>query len=362
MKNKFYAVIMAGGQGTRLWPLSRVKKPKQLQAIASEKTMIRETFERLLPKFAPEEIIISTTPAFAEDIKSVLPEIPEQNYIIEPFLMGTAAACGLVSKILNMRDKNCSAIFLPSDHIINDKNEFIKIIDFSEKLISKHKDSIITIGINPTKPDVGLGYIQMNEQLESEKDLKAFSVKRFVEKPDLETAQKYVSSWDYLWNAGIFIWRTENILKMFKDNLPNTYSALAKIGKALGTENEKKVIEAEYANVENTTIDYGIMEKTKKILVIPSDFGWSDVGSWGTLLEVLSQTHGTDIITRGHHIGVDNKNCMILANDKLIATVGLENIVVIDTPDAMLICNSKESHKVKDLLKKFKEEGKHLYL
>lgn len=357
-----FAVIMAGGQGTRLWPLSRVKKPKQLQAIVSEKTMIRETFERLLPKFKPEEIIISTTPAFAEEIKKELPEISEQNYVIEPFLMGTAAACGLVSKVLNVRDKDCSVIFLPSDHIINNKVEFIKTLDFAEDLINKHSDNIITIGINPTKPDIGLGYIQMNEQIESEKDLKAFSVKRFVEKPDLETAQKYVSSWDYLWNAGIFIWKTENILQMFKYNLPETFSALEEIGKAVGTEDEKKVLETEYAKVENTTIDYGIMEKTKKILVIPSDFGWSDVGSWGTLLEVLSQVHGTDIITRGHHIGVDNKNCMVLANEKLIATVGLENIVIIDTPDAMLICNSKESHKVKDLLKKFKEEGKHLYL
>lgn len=353
---------MAGGQGTRLWPLSRVKKPKQLQALASEKTMIRETYERLVPKFKPEEIIVSTTPSFIEDIKRALPELPPENFIVEPFLMGTAAACGLVSKILHLRDKNSSVIFLPSDHIISNKVDFIKTLDFAEELINKHQDHILTIGINPTKPDVGLGYIQMNEQIESEHDLKAFTVKRFVEKPDLKTAQEYVSSWDYLWNAGIFIWKTEYILKLFKDNLPQTYEALEAIGRASGTEKEKKVLETEYAKVENTAIDYGIMEKTKKILVIPSDFGWSDVGSWGTLLEVLSKIHGTDIITRGHHIGVDNNNCLVLGNDKLIATVGLKDIVIIDTPDAMLICNSKESHKVKDLLKKFKEEGKHLYL
>ena len=357
-----FAVIMAGGQGTRLWPLSRIKKPKQLQALASEKTMIRETYERLLPKFKPEQIVVSTSPSFLDDIKKELNELPKENFIVEPFLMGTAAACGFVSKVLNLRDKNSSVIFLPSDHIISDKVEFINVLNFSESLINKYPKHILTIGINPTKPDVGLGYIQMDQQIESNKELKAFSVKRFVEKPDLPTAQKYVSSWDYLWNAGIFVWKTDHILNLFKENLPKTYKALDIIGKAIGSENEKKVIEKEYAKVEDTTIDYGIMEKTKDILVIPADFGWSDVGSWGTLLEVLSKTHGTDVITRGHHIGVDNKNCMVLGNDKLIATVGLKDIVVIDTPDAMLICNSKESHKVKDLLKKFKEEGKHLYL
>jgi len=362
MKNKLYAVIMAGGQGTRLWPLSRVKKPKQLQALASEKTMIRETFERLLPKYKPEDIFVSTTLAFVEDIKKALPELSKENFLVEPFLMGTAAACGLVSKILNLRDENSSVIFLPSDQLINNKAEFIEVLDFAEQLITKHPDHVLTIGINPTRPDVGLGYIQMNEQLESEKDLKAFTIKRFVEKPDLKTAQKYLASWEYLWNAGIFIWKTKTILDLFQKNLPKTYNALEKIGKSIGKENEKKVLETEYAKVEVTTIDYGIMEKTKKILVIPADFGWSDVGSWGTLLEVLSKAHGTDVITRGHHIGVDNANCLILGGEKLIATVGLKDIVVIDTPDAILICNSKESHKVKDLLNKFKEEGKHLYL
>lgn len=359
-QNNFYAVILAGGQGTRLWPLSRKAKPKQLQAIVSEKPMIRETYERLLPKFSPEKIIISTTSDFAEEIKSILPEIPEENYIVEPFLMGNAAACGLVSIILNQRDKNSTAIFLPSDHIIDDKKEFVSVVDFAEKLSSKYPKHILTIGVNPARPDTLLGYIQMDSQVESEDGQKAFAAKRFIEKPDIKRAEKYYNSWNYLWNAGIFIWHTKNILELFKKNMPDTFKRLEIIGKNWNKDEAK--VKNEYKKVENTSIDYGILEKTNDILVIPADFGWSDVGSWGSLLEVLSNTHGTNIISRGHHVGIDDSECMVLGNDKLIATVGLKNIVVIDTSDALLICNSQESHKVKDLLLKFKEEGKHLYL
>lgn len=355
-----YAVIMAGGQGTRLWPLSRKAKPKQLQAITSEKPMIRETYERLLPKFSPEKIIISTTPQFAEDIKRILPEVPDDNYVVEPMLMGNAAACGLVSEILHQRDNDSSVIFLPSDHIIQDKKNFLEVVNFAEDLVNKYPKKIITIGINPTKPDVGLGYIQMDSQIESENGQRAFSVKKFIEKPDQKHAEKYASSWNYLWNAGIFIWRTDHILKLFEKNMPETYKHLSKIGQ--NWRKNQGIVTSEYKKVENTSIDYGIIEKTKDILVIPSDFGWSDVGSWGSLLEVLSSAHETDTIARGHHVGVDNSNCLIFGGDKLIATVGLKNIVVIDTPDALLICNSSESHKVKDLLNKFKDEGKHLYL
>jgi mannose-1-phosphate guanylyltransferase len=171
-----------------------------------------------------------------------------------------------------------------------------------------------------------------------------------------------VKSWEYLLNAGIFVWRTDHISRLFESNLPRTYRILKKIEKSLDTSEANKVIKTEYKKVDNTSIDYGIMEKTRDILVIPSDFGWNDVGSWGALLEVLTEFNNTSIITKGHHIGVDNENCLIMASEKLIATVGLKDVVVIDTPDALLICNSNESHKVKDLLNKFKEEGKHLYL
>ena len=357
-----YAVIMAGGQGTRLWPLSRQKKPKQLQSFAGDKSLIRETYERLSSKFSNDEIIISTIADFVEDIKSILPEVPETNYIVEPSLRGNAAACGYVSAVLNQRDPDSEAIFLPSDHIIKEYKKFLSLVEYGEKLVNKYPDNLILIGINPTEPNTGLGYIQMNSQIDSDDGLKAFSVKRFIEKPTLEKAKEYTMSWEYLWNSGMFIWKTKHILELYQKNLPVTYEALMKIKAAIGQPDEEKVLKNEYENTEITSIDYGIMEKTSDILVIPGNFGWSDIGSWGTLLKVLSEAHGASIITKGHHIGVDNRNCLVLANDKLIATVGLDNIVIVDTPDALLVCNANKSQQVKELLNKLKDEGKHFYL
>lgn len=353
-----YAVIMAGGTGGRLWPLSRRKKPKQFHALLSEKTIIRETYERLLPMFPVKEIFISTNPDFAKEVKKCLPEIPTKNYIIEPFQMGNAAACGLVSEFLYHRDPKSIAFFVPSDqHILNNK-KYIETIRYGKKIAEEHSKHILTIGITPTKPDTGLGYIQKNKLI----DDKAFSVKRFVEKPDLTTAQKYLDSGQYLWNSGMFIWHTEYILSLFKKYLPKTYKLLDEIGQNIGQKNYSIILNTLYKKVENTSIDFGIIEKTKRIFVIPADFGWSDVGSWGSLLEVLSSTKNVKLISSGHHVGIDSSECLIFAKEKLVATVGLKNIVVIDTPDAILICNSQESHKVKDLIEELKKQKKDKYL
>lgn len=359
-----FAVIMAGGQGTRLWPLSRQKKPKQLHALMSDKSLIRETYERLILKLSPEKIIISTTPEYEEEIKKQIPEIPKENFIIEPYPRNTAAACGLVTMTLDKRENNATIIFLPSDHTIKDIHKFIDVIDFAEEMADKYPDYIQTIGINPNKPDTGLGYIQLDTQIDQNgKDLKIFSVKKFIEKPPLEKAKEYISSWQYLWNAGIFVWKSDHFLSLFSKNLPKSYQVLEKIVLFAGTSEERKIINEEYKNIDNISVDYGIMEKSKDILVIPGDFGWSDIGSWEKILEELSGNHGTTLVTKGHHIGVNDENCLIMAdNNKLIATVGLKDIVVVDTPDAILICNSKKSHEVKELLAKLKEEGKYLYL
>ncbi|MCX6808584.1 MAG: sugar phosphate nucleotidyltransferase [Candidatus Berkelbacteria bacterium] len=358
-----YAVIMAGGKGTRLWPLSRTKKPKQLHSFISDKSLIRETYERLLPSFPSAKILISTTPEYLVDIKKIIPEIAEDDFIVEPYPMGTAAACGLATKIINMRDSEAAVIFLPADHSIKDNGKFLEAVGFAEELCENEYDGyILTIGINPTKPDTGLGYIKMGSQVEESDNLRAFSVEKFVEKPNLEKAEEYVSSWEYLWNSGIFIWKTKKMLELFAKYLPETTKVLENVGQNLGTALYEKVLRNDYKKVENTSIDYGILEKTKEILVVPADFGWSDVGSWGTLLSELTKNYNTKVISRGHHIGVDNDNCLFFAGDKLIATVGLTDIIVVDTSDALLICNSHKSGQVKDLLEKFQQDDKHHYL
>lgn len=357
-----YAVIMAGGAGTRLWPLSRQRKPKQLQNLITDKSLIRETFDRIHSRIKVKDIFVSTTPEYLDEIKTHLPELSSKNYIIEPFLMGNAASNCLVTKILNLKDPESAVIFLPSDHVIHDKRKFLETLDFAENVIKKNPKKIITIGINPTRADTGLGYIQMDEELERKGDQRAFKVKKFVEKPDQKTAEAYLASWEFLWNSGMFVWRTDYMLSLYKKFLPKTYSAIGKITAAIGTDKEWDMLNKEYANVDVTSIDYGIIEKTKDIIVIPGNFPWSDVGSWGSLLDSLSEIYKTKIIAKGHTINVGSTDCLIIAGEKLIATVGLKDVIVVDTNDAILVCDRHESAKVKDLLTKLKEDGKHQYL
>ena len=361
MKNKFYAVIMAGGSGTRLWPLSRKSKPKQLHKLTSDKPMIAETYERLTAFFEPDKIVISTTAEHLEEIKRILSEIKTENFIVEPALMGNAAACALVSNLLLHRDPDSYSIFLPSDAFIKDQEEFLNAIDFSSQLLAKNPNHLITIGVKPTEPNVGYGYIKAGALVEEalSKRFSGFQVEQFVEKPDRATAEQYYESGSYFWNAGIFLWKNSHIIGLYQELTPSLYESIEEITK--NWEN-KELVSAEYGKVENTSIDYAIIEKTKEILVVPADFGWSDIGSWGSLLQILSEAEDSKIISRGHHIGVDDENCLVMAGEKLVATIGMKDTVVIDTPDALLICNANESHKIKDLIAKLKEQGKENYL
>ncbi len=358
-----YAVIMASGQGTRLWPLSRVETPKQFHSLLGKKTMIQETYSRLVKKFKPEEILVTVTKGCFAEAEKQLPELPKENFVIEPYATGTLGSCGIAIEVLRQRDPEASAIFVPSDHLITQPDEFIKIVNFVEGLVEgDYSEHMILIGINPTRPDTGMGYIQMDSQAEDKDGLKLFSVKRFVEKPDLETAKKYVSQWDYLWNGGMFAWKIKHIRSLYQKYAEQSFTALEKIGQTVDTPEYSKIAEKEYVNIQKTSIDYAISEKTSDIMVVPGDFGWSDVGSWGTLLDVLVEEYGSSVVSKGHFLGVDNQKCLFMANDKLIAAVGLEDIIVVDTPDALLICKGDRSQNVKELIDKIKAEGKGLYL
>jgi len=357
-----YAVIMASGQGTRLWPMSRVSKPKQFHAMLGRNTLIQDTYERLLPTFAIKDIFVTVTKDYFEEAKKQLPGIPHENFIVEPYATGTLGTCALaIAKLYSINPKG-NAVFLPSDHIITEPKEFLRIVDFAETLVRKYPKHITLIGINPTRPDTGMGYIQMDSQIESFDSLKAFSVKRFVEKPDEKTAERYVAAWEYLWNGGMFAWNIGHIRSLYEKYCPKTLKAVTEIIQADGSNEYDKIAGSRYKEIDRTSVDYAISEKEKNILVIPGDFGWSDVGSWGTLSQVLREHHNSFNIAKGNHIGVDDKDCLVLANHKLIATVGLEDIVVIDTEDAILICRGNKSQKVKDLIDKLKAEGKNLYL
>lgn len=354
-----YAVIMASGQGTRLWPLSRKNKPKQFHALTSEKTLLRETFERVARKFSPDKIYITVTQVYLAEAMQELPELPERNFVVEPYAAGTISAIGLATKIINGRDPEAAIACLPSDHLITNPAKFIEALDFAEVLIAKYPEHVIQIGIKPSNPDTGLGYIEIGQKKDSADGLDAYQVKRFVEKPDLQTAEDFISSEKFLWNAGMYIFKTDFMFGLYEKFIPKTAKALDEIGNHTKS---AEIIEEQYASIDNTSIDYGIIEKIKDILVIPADFGWSDIGYWGTLLQMLTAKEGTKIISKGNHLDVDSENCLVMTGDKLVATVGLKDIVIIDTPDALLVCNKNRSQEIKTVIEKLKEQGKEEYL
>lgn len=357
-----YAVIMASGQGTRLWPMSRQAKPKQFHSLIGKNTLIQDTYNRLLPKYKPTKIFVTVTKNYLEEAIKQLPDLPLTNFIVEPYATGTLGTCALATATINQLDPNSSIAFLPSDHMITDPKSFLDILDFANSLVETKPDYMTLIGINPTQPDTGMGYIQMDSQIETKNGLKAFSVKRFVEKPDRKTAEKYVAAWEYLWNGGMFVWKTKHAVELYQKYAAKSFRAAENIVKHHNKDDYQKVAEREYRHIDKTSVDYAICEKEKNILVLPGDFGWSDVGSWGTISEVLRDHFGSNMVTKGNHIGIDDKNCMIIADNKLVATVGLEDIVIIDTEDAILVCKGDQSQKVKDLIDKLKADGKNLYL
>lgn len=356
-----YIVIMAGGVGTRLWPLSRKSSPKQLQTFVGDQSMIQETFDRVKQIVPVENIIISTNDRYKQQIMEQLPEIPEKNYILEPVGRNTAPAMGLIAAYIIKRDPEAVVTTLASDHLVNNKENFINVIKAAFTTINNHPDFINTIGLKPSFAHTGLGYIEKSDPIEKIDQEQVYKVKQFVEKPNLETAQKYVDSGNFLWNASYFTWQAKNMLEIIKTHQPDIYTHLEKIINAIGTDKENQIISDEFNLMPDLAIDY-IVEQLDNVSLIPADLGWDDIGSWQVLQEIMASLSGKNVIERGNHLGLDNKNCLVYAQDKLIATVGLEDIVVVDTPDATLICHKNRSQDVKKIIDKLKEKGLEEYL
>ncbi|MEI8143795.1 MAG: sugar phosphate nucleotidyltransferase [Candidatus Berkelbacteria bacterium] len=356
------AVILASGQGSRLWPLSRQSKPKQFHSLLGENTLLQDTYLRLTKKLEPKDIFVVTAENYAETTKEQLPDLEDSNLITEPFATGTLGSIGIALPYLNKLRPDEKVIFVPSDHIIYDTKAYTEILDYAETVLDQYPDKMLTLGINPTCPDTGMGYIMMDNELSKNGELRAFSAQGFVEKPDAETAQKYLASWKYLWNSGMFMGNLSRFIEIYRQFAPETAKILDQIGENISTPKEAEIKKNVYDNIEKTSFDYAIMEKLDDYIVIPGDFGWSDVGSWGTLLQVLKNHYHSSVISKGNHVGVDDNNCLVLGQDKMIATVGLKDVVIIETKDSILVCNANESQKIKELIDKFGKEGKHLYL
>lgn len=340
------ALIMAGGRGERFWPKSRVNLPKQFLSLTNdEKTMIQLTVERILPLVDMEDIYIATNQQYKELVRQQLPELPEDNILCEPVGRNTAPCIGLGAIHIAKKYEDAVMFVLPSDHLIKMNKIFVNTLkDASE--VAEAGSNLVTIGITPDEPETSYGYIRFD----TEKVLgRAFAVEQFVEKPNLETAKTYLESGQYMWNSGMFVWKISTIMENLKKHMPETFEGLCRIREAIGTEQEDKVLKEEFVGFKSESIDYGIMEKAENIFILTSAFGWDDVGSWLAVGRIQKTNEFKNVII-GNAVTVDTQNTIIQGGDKLIATVGLENMIIVDTEDALLVCEKDHAGDIKKVL------------
>ncbi len=366
-KKNFYAVIMAGGTGSRLWPLSRKDKPKQFHKFtSSDKTMIQETYDRVSRLVQKENILVSTTESYKSLVKEQLPEIKDEQLIIEPTARGTAPAIALVAKFVFDLNPKAVVATIASDHAIKNVEEFVASVATAFSTIENHPDKLMTVGIKPSFADTGLGYIKIGKEFLNSNSRRVFFAESFKEKPDQKTAEEYVSGWEYLWNAGYFIFSARTFMEWTEKLTSKIFEALEIIGKEWKKTGGKinQAIDEAYKNLENDAVEFAIVEKLdpETRLVIPTELKWSDVGNWGSLFDFYEDSLESPMIVKGNHIDSGSRNCFVHGSDKLIATIGLENMIVVETEDAILIADRKKVTDVKKIIEKLKEDGKHLYL
>ena len=352
------ALIMAGGKGERFWPRSRVTLPKQFLSLTDDgKTMIQLTVERIRPLVELEDVYIATNKNYKELVKQQLPGLPEENILCEPVGRNTAPCIGLGAVHVAKKYDDAVMIVLPSDHLIKHNDIFAETFTNACSL-AEEGENLVTVGITPNYPETGYGYIKYDS---TAKNGESYPVQRFVEKPDLETAKSYLVDGSYLWNSGMFVWRVSTILDCFKKYMPSTYDGLLKIKEAVGTPQEDTVLEKEFPNLESQSVDYGIMEKAENIYTLAGNFGWDDVGSWLAVGRIKQNDENGNVVN-GNVVAVNTKNCVIEGADKLIATVGLRDVVVVDTKDATLITTKENAGEIKQVLAKLRESGRNEYL
>jgi len=351
-----YAVIMAGGSGTRFWPLSREKMPKQLLKIGSDDTLIQLTVDRVLPLMKREHIFIVTNQGLAVDIGMQLAArfggAWDRNFILEPEAKNTAPALGLSALHLSRIDPEGIMVVLSADHAIRNIKAFHECLSVAAK--AAQQDYLVTLGIKPSRPETGFGYIKAGEPCR-ESGLDGVSrVERFVEKPDLQTAQAYLASGQYFWNSGMFVWKVRTFLREIERHMPDLHRGLEEVRRSIGSGNEADTVRALFSRLQPVSVDYGVMEKTDRAAVVPADIGWSDVGSWTALEEVTDKDASGNIIS-GNVIDIDSRDSVIYAEKRLVATMGLKDTIVVDTPDATLVCSRDRAQDVKKVVEELKK-------
>lgn len=355
-----FAVIMAGGKGTRFWPRSREKMPKHLLDITGERTIIRETVDRIRPLVPAERTLVVTGQSHAEELMRQLPEIPRENILIEPVGRNTAPCIGLAALHILKRVPDAVMLVLPSDHRIGDEAGFRRVIQ-AAAAAARQGEHLVTIGIKPTGPETGYGYIEQGELFSTIGDEDIYRVVSVREKPPREQAEQFLVQGRFSWNSGMFIWKASTILAAIERFLPDLHRGLLAIREVLGTERETEVVDTVYAGQKSVSIDYSVMEKARDVLIVPAAFAWSDLGSWDALWEV-SEKDANGNAVRGEFISVAATNSLIHSPGKLVALIGVDDLLVVETQDALLICRRGYSQDVREVVAEIEKRGRTEYL
>ncbi len=358
-----YIVLMAGGIGTRFWPRSRISRPKQMLNIFGNKSMLRMTYTRIKGLTEDEKILVITNAELTEKVREDLPELPAQNIIAEPFGRNTAPCIGLAASIIQKRNRMDDEVMvvLPADHLIEEEDNFRETLHVAAQYARDHQ-CLITMGITPSYPETGYGYIQKDKVIATELGKKIYKVKTFAEKPNIDIAKRFIQSGDFLWNSGMFIWTTESIMANFDEHQPDLIDGLHLIREAVDTPRMDEVIFDVYSRTKSISIDYGILEVASNVCVIEADFKWNDIGSWEAVYNISQKDKNGNAVFAGDHLLLDAKNNYFYSSKKLITAIDVENLVVVETDDAILICRKDRSQRVKDLVDVLRRKERYKYL
>lgn len=359
-----YAVILAGGGGTRLWPKSRNKSPKQFLKLLSDKTMMRQTVERLLPLVPWERMIVVTNEQYRDEVRQQLPEVPALNIIAEPKKRDTALAMLTGALLAKLLDPEAIVLNAASDHIVFDQKEFIRVME-AAATVATRSENLITVGITPTFPSSGFGYIKIGEDLEKVMgNLPVFKVQSFTEKPNVATARAFIATGKYFWNANMYVWSAAALEKAFQEHMTSMYQLTRELSECTPEEFHKKLPHI-YNSADAISIDYAISEKANNLVLIPGDFGWNDVGDWKVVYDLSKKDTNGNVVMGGsgkEGLILDSHNNLIHTNGRLVALYGLEDLIVIDTDEILMVIPKSQSQDVKKLVEGLKEQNNEEYL
>ena len=352
-----HAVIMAGGTGTRFWPKSTEAKPKQFLNIFGDRTMLQETVDRISKLVPAENVWVITNDRYVDLVQEQLPDVPAHNVVGEAVAKNTAPCVALAAALIKEQDPEGTMVVLPADHVIGQPDNFLSILETAQAK-AEDGESLVTIGIKPNHPETGYGYIEFeSETSETHKGLEVKKVTQFREKPDVQTAREFLDSGNFLWNSGMFIWQASTVLKQFETYLPSVYSEVEKLSPAIGSKNQKEAIDTFYHGCPSISVDYGIMERAETVFVVPGSFGWNDVGSWRAVYELRDKDENGNVVqTDTAEFARAKKNLVQSDSDKMVALIGVEDLAVVETDKAILVCKLDESQGVKEVVNRLRKD------